>query len=311
MLDPTTLFSYERDVDPRHVSTTTLVVTIGAFADSGNVQAHLNEHLVSSAQTRLMGTFDADQLVDYTGVRPEITLARDHFVDYRSPAIELLHVQPNDSPSFALLRGPEPNFQWERMATAIRILVEQLGITRTIITSSFPAATPHTRPVPITRYAGDPKDLVISSPMPGNVEMRSTFTSLLTIRLAEAGHRVVGLAAHVPTYAHELDYLPALPALLTAIETAGGPTIPLSPELEGRVSESRAMLDAAMSENEQLRGLIGGFEENYTRMDDAMHRQDQSNRPIPGAENLGDEVESFLRDVSGPAGNDTSADDGV
>lgn len=302
MLDPTSLFSYERDVEPRALGAHTLLVTLGSFADSGHVQAHLNDYLLQSAPTMLVGTFDADQLIDYTGIRPEVTLDADHFVDYRTPALELIQVSPTHAPAFLVLKGPEPNFQWERMATAVRIVVEQLGVTRTIIAHGFPAATPHTRPVPITRYAGDPKDLVISSPMPGSVELRSTFTTLLTIRLSEAGHSVVGLAAHIPSYAHELDYLPALPALMTAIETAGGPHLPLTEELEEGVSKSRAMLDNAMRENEQLRGLIGGFEENYARLDTAINQSSSDAAPLPGAENLSDEVEDFLRGFSDSGG---------
>ncbi len=307
MLDPTSLFTYERGIDSRTIDAHTLVVTLGAFADSGNVQHHLNDQLLETAPATLLGTFDADQLIDYTGIRPEVTLEADHFVGYKAPSIELFHVTPTDAPSFLVLKGPEPNFQWERMAHSVRVIVDQLGVTRTIVANGFPAATPHTRPVPITRYAGDPSDLIISSPMPGSVELRSSFTTLLTIRLAEAGHSIVGLAVHVPTYAHELDYLPALPALLSAIESAGGPRVTVSEELSQRVAESRAMLDAAMDENEQLRGLIGGFEENYARMDDAQAAMTADSSPIPGAEELTDEVESFLRGVADPR-DDTDGD---
>ncbi|MDO5644851.1 MAG: PAC2 family protein [Dermabacter sp.] len=298
MLDPTTLFTYERDVDSRNVSASTLLVTLDAFADSGNVQKHLNAHLSAMGTSRLVGSFDADQLIDYTGVRPEVTLDADHFVGYQKPSLDLYEVTTPGGGRFLVLMGPEPNFQWERAASAVRIIVEQLGVTRTIMASSFPTATPHTRPVPITRYAGDPKDLVISSPMPGSMELRSTFTTVLTLRLAEAGHSVVGLGAHVPSYAHDMDYFPAVPALLTAIETAGGPLIPSTEELETHVLETRAMLDTAAADNEQLQQLVTGFEENYTRMDGIINKVSTTDgAPIPGAEQLSDEVEEFLRDL--------------
>lgn len=303
MLDPTTLFSYERDVEPRTIDASTLVVTLGAFADSGHVQKLLNSYIADTTSTRVLGTFDADQIIDYTGIRPPVTLDADHFTGYEKPRIELLHVTPGEGKPFLLLQGPEPNFQWERTAAAVRIVIEQLGVTRTLIASGFPAATPHTRPVPVTRFAGDPKDLVISSPLLGSVDMRASFTTLLTIRLAESRHSVIGLAAHIPSYAHEMDYHPALAALLTGLRSEGGPDLPETDALSEAIAQTRLTLDAAAGNNEQLGAMIEGFEENYSKMDGLIRTITASDAsPIPGAENLTDEVEEFLRDVSqGPS----------
>ncbi|MDU1123616.1 MAG: PAC2 family protein, partial [Dermabacter sp.] len=61
MLDPTTLFSYERDVDSRSLHASTLVVTLGSFVDSGRVQEKLDEFITDNYPNRIVGTFDSDQ----------------------------------------------------------------------------------------------------------------------------------------------------------------------------------------------------------------------------------------------------------
>ncbi len=87
-----------------------------------------------------------DQVYDYAGRRPpEVTLALDHFDEYERPPEILLHeVTDPDGEPFFLLTGPEPSFQWERMATALRIVVDQLGVERTLLLQSFPAPVPPT-----------------------------------------------------------------------------------------------------------------------------------------------------------------------
>lgn len=298
MLDPTTLFAYERDVDSRSVQARTLLVTLGAFADSGDIQSMLEQHILATHEHRLVGTLDADQLIDYGAIRPQITLDADRLMGYEQPRIELLEVEEDSGPGFLLLRGPEPSFQWERTAAAIRIVVEQLGVTRTIMVSGFPTATPHTRPTPITTYAAEPSDVTVPAPMPGTIELRSAFPLLLTTRLAEAGHAAVGLAAHIPSYAHEVAYAPALLSMLTSIETEGGPTIEPTEELEQTAAEVRAKLDEAVADNQQLQLMVGEFEKNYTRLDGFRAQLPMSTRPIPGAEDLSDQVEDFLRQIS-------------
>ncbi|CAM3959256.1 PAC2 family protein [Helcobacillus massiliensis] len=307
MLDPTTLFSYERDVDARTVDAPTMLVTLGSYTDSGHVQATIDEHILSSFEHRLIGTVDADQVIDYTAVRPGITLDADRLTGYEAPRIELHEVSMPSKPRFLLLRGPEPNYQWERTAHAIRIVTEQLGVTRTVLVSGFPTATPHTRPTPVTTFAPRPEDLTISNPMPGPVGLRSAFPLVLAMRLAEADHAVVGLAAHIPSYAHEVEYFPAVLTLLSAVETAGGPAIEPSAQLEEKADGVRRQMDAALESNEQLQTMIGEFEANYARLDGFLQQIPTSGDRIPGAEELSEDVEEFLRRMSedednGPTG---------
>ena len=102
----------------------------------------------------------ADQVFDYAGRRPPIVFDRDHFARYDAPQLSLHLLTDTDGRDFLLLRGPEPALQWERMSAAVRYVVEQLDVQRTVVVQTMPSPSPHTRPVAITRYASD--DLTVS-----------------------------------------------------------------------------------------------------------------------------------------------------
>ena len=57
-MDPTSLFTYERHVDSRGLQGRTLLVTLGAFTDAGNAQAVIDDHLLNSLPSRVVGRLD-------------------------------------------------------------------------------------------------------------------------------------------------------------------------------------------------------------------------------------------------------------
>jgi hypothetical protein len=299
-MDPTTLFSYERHVDSRALRGRTLVVTLGAFGDAGHAQRLLDDHVLNSLENRVVGRVDMDQIHDYTGRRPPVTLDRDEFSDYERPEILLHEVTDPEGGSFFLLTGPEPSFQWERVASSLRIVVEQLGVESTLIAQSFPAPVPHTRPLQVSRFAGDRADIARPHPVPATFRLRSSFTSLLTLRLHEAGHKVVGIAVQVPQYLPELEYPDAAIALVRAVHEEGGPQLPTG-SLEPMAESVRESIAQQVAESPQLQEMVSSLEENVDRMGIAPAFDDAE---VPDAEQIAAEVESFL------AGLDESSDGG-
>lgn len=291
MTDPTTLFSYEPHVDSRLLRGRTLMVTLGAFSDAGQAQALVDDHLISSMPSRVVGRLDMDQVYDYTGRRPEVALELDHFSGYEKPEILLHEVTgPGDS-TFFLLTGPEPSFQWERVASALRIVVEQLGIERVLILQGFPSPVPHTRELPVTRFGGTPEDIRVRRTMPGSFRLRAPFTALLTMRLSEAGHDVVGVVAHIPQYLHEVSYPDAAIALLRAVAEEDGPTVDLS-DLERQALPVRDSIARQVADSQQLQEMVHGLEQNFDRMITSGAVDE-----VPTADDIAAEVEQFLADL--------------
>ena len=287
-MDPTTLFSYERHVDSRSLRGRTLLVTLGAFSDAGSAQGLVDDHLLNTLPSRVVGRLDMDQVYDYAGRRPEVTLALDHFDDYEAPEILLHEVTDPEGEVFFLLTGPEPSFQWERVASALRIVVDQLGIERTLVLQGFPAPVPHTRELPVTRFAGDPDSINVRRTMPGTFRLRAPFTALLTLRLADADHDVVGLVAHVPQYLHEISYPDAAIALLRAVDQEQGPRVPFD-ALEVQARPVRDSVAAQVEGAEQLQEMVAGLEQRYDRMITS-----GAGAEVPTADDIAAEVEEYL-----------------
>lgn len=315
MLDPTTLFSYERLIDSRTLTGATLIVTLESFTDAGQAQELLERHLLDTLPHRVIGRLDLDQVFDYGAHRPGITLERDRFLDYERPEIVLHEITSPSGEPFYLLTGPEPTLEWERVAAAVRIVVEQLGVTRTVLAQSFPAPVPHTRPLRITAYADDPSHIREPRPLPATFRLRASFTHLLTVRLGEAGHETVGLVAHVPQYLHEMPYPDAAISLLRSLEGETGITMPIG-ALAPAARSTREAVDEQLAGAPQLRELVANLEQGYDRTILAAGSGDEDPEGSAGVgtepsdEQISAEIERFLAELSSQDDPDGETDDG-
>lgn len=289
MLDPIALFSYESHIDQRTIRADTLLVTLGSFVDAGHTQRILDEHLLNTLPNRLLGHFDADQVYDYAGHRPLIVFDRNHFERYRRPTISLHAVTDASGRTFLLLRGPEPSFQWERMASAVQHLLD-----------------PHTRDVAVTRFASDP-DLLDEEPVLGAFQMSSSFTALLTQRLGEAGRDAIGLTAHVPHYLAETDVPGAAVAVLQELAATAGVEVPAG-ELQAAHAAMIAQVDEQVAASGELAAVVGQLERQYDAVAEGRRRITAAARDLPSADEIGQQAEDFLRGL-GESGDDVADDD--
>ena len=293
MLDPVSLFTWEPHVDQRRIHADTLVVTIGSFLDAGHAQRLMDAQLLDHLPNHVLGRFDADQLIDYAGRRPEIVFDRDHFVDYAKPELALHLVTDEDGRDFLLLNGPEPSFQWERVAASVTYVIEQLGVKNTILTQSFPAPTPHTRPVAVTQYASDPGVIAEQDAMLGTFTLRSSFPALLTMRLGESDHRVTGLLAHVPHYIADADYPEAAGRLLSALRETAHLALPTE-GFDVAAAAVRAQIDQQVQASEELTEMVSTLEANYERFMAERNLRSAQTASLPSAEEIGAQFEDFL-----------------
>ncbi|MFV0428506.1 MAG: PAC2 family protein [Arachnia sp.] len=291
MLDPTTLFSWAPDVDPQTVHADTLVVTLGSYGDTGQTQRQIDDQLREHLPTKLLGSFDADQLIDYTAHRPSITFERDHFSHYSPPRIAVHQLTDPAGRSFITLSGPEPAMQWERLAASVTQLVDQLEVRRTIFVQTMPTPAPHTRPVFISRFASDPS-LLHEEPVMGTFTLPASFNGLLMLRLGQANHDAIGLLAHIPHYIAETEFPPAAAAILTAIQDATTLELPFD-GLESKSARTLASVDRQVADNDELAGAIHTLEERYDQFVGRLPLLGHG-AAIPDADELGAQFEQFL-----------------
>ncbi len=116
--------------------------------------------------------------------------------------------------------------EWERFAAAVRQIVERLGVRLSVSFHGIPMGVPHTRPVGLTPH-GNRTDLVPGHSSPfDEAQVPGSAESLLEYRLMQAGHDVLGVAAHVPHYIARSPYPDAALTVLEAITAATGLVVP-------------------------------------------------------------------------------------
>lgn len=291
------LFEWESHIDARTLRDRTLVVTLGAFIDAGGTQRLMNDHMLNTLSSHVVGRFDADSLIDYKDNRPPVVFQGDHFTGYQPPQILLHEVTDLQGERFLLLTGPEPATQWERLADEVRRIIETAGVDTTVLAHSVPMPTPHTRPILVTKHASDPAELIPGNqPMFGTIQMGASFLSLLEIRLGEAGHDVIGLAAHVPQYLAAVDFPDAALALVTSLQETTGLDLDTT-DLAVAAGVVRAQIAVQVQQSEELTTMVGALEAQY---DDYMTRRaiTAAEESLPTADEIGDEAEEFLKSLA-------------
>jgi predicted ATP-grasp superfamily ATP-dependent carboligase len=295
----------------------TMVLVLDGFLDAGNAAARAVRHLLDQGDSRVVATFDVDQFHDYRARRPAMSFVRDHYEAYDAPRLTVRLVTDTGGTPYLLLHGPEPDNRWEAFASAVRSVVETLGVDRVVSMGSVPMAVPHTRPIAVTHHANRPELLAADSPWRGELRIPSSAQALLELRLGEWGHDAMGFVAHIPHYLGAMDYPRASTALLEQVEIAGRLTIDLS-GLRAEAEDTDVEIARYLASHEDVQEVVTALEQQY----DSFERAEQSgssllaeNQPLPTGEEIGEQFEQFLAGLDGPepdtrpdAGPDTGPD---
>jgi hypothetical protein len=269
-----------------------LVHALDGFLDAGGAGRLAADRL--AADSRVVASFDLDQLYDYRGRRPPLTFSEDHYEDYAAPRLVLRLARDGAGTPYLLLAGPEPDYQWERFAETVRGLLSRLGVTLTVGLGAVPMALPHTRPLMMTVHSAQPDRLEAKNVWKGNIRVPASAAALLELRLGEWGHRAMGFVAHVPHYVAQHDYPQAAVDLIEALARQTG--LELSPgPLVDAAAKRAAEIATQVEGSEEIRDAVAALEQQY----DAFTRASQESllaedTPIPSAEELGAEFERFL-----------------
>lgn len=236
-------------------------------------------------------------------MRPLLTFQRDRWTDYDVPGIEVRLVQDATGAPFLLLSGPEPDVEWERFAAAVQQIVKRLGVRLAVNFHGIPMGVPHTRPVGLTPH-GSRTDLVPGHTSPfEEAQVPGSAEALLEYRLMEAGHEVLGVAAHVPHYIARSPYPDAALTVLEAITGATGLVLPsIAHSLRTDAYRTQTEIDRQIQEgDEELVALVQGLEHQYDAAAGAETRGNMLAEPmdIPSADEIGQEFERFLAEREG------------
>jgi hypothetical protein len=234
---------------------------------------------------------------------------RDRWTSYADPSLVLHRVLDREGVPFLLLAGPEPDYQWARMTEAVMFLIRALDVELTVNVHGIPMAVPHTRPLGATMHGTNASLISGNEANFGVAQVPGSFSSLLELRLGEAGRDAVGFAVHVPHYLGQSEFADAALLGLHRIIATTGLDLDTT-GLAAAAGRDRAEIARQMEESDEISAVVRALEQQYdTFLEGRRHRSllatDLSD--LPTADEIGAELEEFLKDVTQ---DDPSSSDG-
>ena len=273
-----------------------LVVVLEGWIDAGYAAGTGVQTLLEGLDTHPVATFDADQLLDHRARRPIMHLVDGVNTGLSWPGIELRAGTDQDGNDVLLLLGAEPDHAWRSFTESVLELAQDLGTRMVVGLGAYPATVPHTRPVTMSVTASSPELAVVSGLLRGSLDVPAGVQAAIEFRCGELDLPAVGLWAQVPHYVsgEPTPYPAAALALLEQLERTAGLRLPKG-SLGGDADRTRNRIDVAMSANTDHLAMLHALEQRHDELlaDNSHYASDAR---LPSADELGEEVERFLRD---------------
>ncbi len=271
-----------------------LLAAFRGWNDAGEAASGAVGVLGDALDATAFAEVDAEDFFDFQATRPTVGI-----VDGGSRRIEWPENRfswaglPGTDHSAVLLDGTEPNLRWRTFATGVVDLALDLGVELVVTLGALQVDVPHTRPVPVTGSASDPR-------LAGRLGLRSStyegptgITGVLHHAFVVAGLDTVSLWAGVPHYLSGTPFLAAALALSDRVVHLLGADV----SLDGLARDAAAQADdikALVAEDEDLAEYVADLEQRAV----VAQREEGLPAAVSGDE-LAAELERFLRDRGG------------
>ena len=149
-----------------------------------------------------------------------------------------------------LIHGIEPNMRWRAFTSELVQGLTELGVESVILLGALLADAPHTRPVPVSVGASDPKlSANVTAPF-SDYKGPTGILGVVQYQLAQAGIPAVSLWASVPHYVATPPNPKATLALLRGVEDILDAPLPLADLAEEARAWERGVDELAQQDSE-------------------------------------------------------------
>jgi predicted ATP-grasp superfamily ATP-dependent carboligase len=269
--------TFEWENQPEDVEAPALIVSFEDWVDAGQAGSTAAAHIAEGGE--VVGEFDSDAIYDYRSHRPVLDIVDGTPKQFAWPRLTLTRRSLPERDVF-VLTGPEPDFRWREFADDVLQISLRIGIVEHVSIGAIPTAVPHTAPTPVMMTASSKELIRGATPNEGLLRVPAAAVSLVEWTLSEHGIPAVGFWAQVPHYA--APFAGGAIALIRRVETHLSVSIGAG-ALEEEDRAQRNALEQVFAANEEA--------QQYLQRLQGMVDEEQ----LPGAENIGEEVERFLR----------------
>lgn len=264
-----------------------LLIALDGFVDAGAAASTASAFLRHRWRADQVAWFDGDELIDYRARRPSAVVDSGVIRRVEWHDIELVAAALDGPNDVLLIVGPEPDMRWRAFCESVAQVCARLGVVQVMHLGAYPAATPHTRPVTVTRARNRVGQVLEADA----ADVRGytgpvNATTVLQSQLAEHDIPAVGLWAEVPHYIAANPHPPAALALVQRVTEALGVEVDTT-ELRAAAKLHLEQVADAVAEHEDAASMVAALEE----MTDA----DDTDEPLPSGDDIAAEIEYFLR----------------
>jgi proteasome assembly chaperone (PAC2) family protein len=277
------------DGDPPSLRSPILVAAFAGWNDAASSATTALDAVAVSLDPNPVARIDPEDFYDFQVTRPTIRLAdgQSREIDWPENAVVAARAPQSDH-DLVLLAGVEPNLRWRRFTATILDAAERLGVRTVVTLGALLAEVAHTRPVPITGLASDPKLIDRLGLARSSYEGPTGIVGVIHDACRKRGFTSASLWAAVPHYVAAVPNPKAAVALLRKLEGLTG--IPVdATELNEAIERFDRQVDAAVAANSEIEELVRRLEEEQ---DQALETEVGD---VPSGDAIARDFQRFLR----------------
>jgi len=262
-----------------------MLVGLEGWFDMAGAATHAINAFTNGINSVTVGAIDPDPFYDFTQQRPHVSID-DDIREIVWPSNEFILQRNPDHRDIVGLIGVEPHLLWKTYVAAIVAVAEALGCEAVVTVGSAAEAIPHTRTPPVT---GSTADAELARRLGLVAPSYQGITGVVGVLQAELEARQIpsiSLRVGIPHYLTNAEHPMATAAL--AHHLSHVLDVPADLELSDQIDSWRDVHDEIVAADDQLRMYVTMLEAEFDRRSEAA---------IPSADDLGDEFETFLKDL--------------
>ncbi|MDP3972877.1 MAG: PAC2 family protein [Candidatus Nanopelagicales bacterium] len=175
-----------------------MITAFEGWNDAGEAATDAIDHLREVFDAELLAELDPDDYYDFQVNRPHVHLA-DSERRISWPTTKLFVSRAGDR-DVVLIHGIEPNIRWRAFCQELLGAAQRLNVGLIVNVGSLLADVPHTRPVPTSAFATEPRMLETFDVEPAMYEGPTGIVGVLQHTCDLAGFSAISLWAAVPHY---------------------------------------------------------------------------------------------------------------
>jgi len=260
-----------------------LVAAFEGWNDAGDASTGAVEHLEQVWSAQPVATVDPDDYYDFQVNRPTVSLTDGLQRRIEWPTTRLSRSRV-DGREVVLVRGLEPNMRWRGFCEELLGLAGDLGVRSVVTLGALLADTPHTRPVPVSGTASDPRTASLIGLERSRYEGPTGIVGVFQEASTRAGLAAVSFWAAVPHYVAQPPCPKATLALLRRVEDLLDVAVPLG-DLPEQARAWERGVDELAREDSDVSEYVRALEQ----------REAETELPEASGESIAREFERYLR----------------